>query len=238
MAEFATYHYQKTVDDDIDIFPVVARIPDVMLLSDATTKGTSKKRRGSKKKVQESPPHVSLEKVSKKSYMGDNVSKKKDPPLVITEPIVHEEEPVLREKEVVAPKSGVIKRLTKITHNPSPTLQYKKLVTRKGVVFCEVQTPVSAQSKKRCANDIAKHLSTKQNKHKNQRNLVLHENSTDEYVVSETPITEKIGHSSPVRDSPFQSIFKETNYLDGNVKTLTVDTTVNHAEQHKSSTLE
>ena len=30
-AEFSTYHYPKTVEDNPDVFPTVARIPDAML---------------------------------------------------------------------------------------------------------------------------------------------------------------------------------------------------------------
>ncbi|CAI9295494.1 unnamed protein product [Lactuca saligna] len=95
-----------------------------------------------------------------------------------------------------------------------------------------------AKNEKRHDKDIAKHISTKQKKNKKQRKLVLHEDSTDEEVVPETPITEKLGHNSPVRDSPSQSIFEETRNLYGNMETSIVDTTINHGEQPKQSTPE
>ncbi|CAI9280538.1 unnamed protein product [Lactuca saligna] len=53
-----------------------------------------------------------------------------------------------------------------------------------------------------------------------------------------TPVIEPNIPSSPVRGSPVQSIFEETENLDGNVETSIVDTTINHGEQTKHSTLE
>lgn len=86
--EFPTYHYQKIIEDDVDIFPTVARIPDVMLqkvdptnpvlieylknvntsvetrkLLEKSNEDSSKKRQGSKKKEQASPSKSSPEKV-------------------------------------------------------------------------------------------------------------------------------------------------------------------------------
>ncbi|CAI9284141.1 unnamed protein product [Lactuca saligna] len=47
-----------------------------------------------------------------------------------------------------------------------------------------------------------------------------------------------MGHISPVRDSLIQSFFEETGNLEGNVETSIIDTTINHGEQPKQSTLE
>ncbi|CAI9290627.1 unnamed protein product [Lactuca saligna] len=125
-----------------------------------------------------------------------------------------------------------------MAHIPSPTLQYRQQVTRKGVVFLEVPTPVSPRSKKRCAKYMAKHISTKQKKHKKQMKLVLHENLTDDEVVPEMPINEPMGHNSPVTDSTVQSHFEETVNLGDNVAASIVETTINNGEQSKQSTPE
>ncbi|CAI9271791.1 unnamed protein product [Lactuca saligna] len=125
-----------------------------------------------------------------------------------------------------------------MTQTPSPTLQYKQHVTRRGAVSHEIPTPVSLQSKKRRDKDMANHISKKQKKRKKQRKLVLHDNSADEDVVPEMPVIEHMVHSSSVRDSPVQSNFEETGNLGGNVETYTVYTTINHGEQSKQSTPE
>ena len=72
---------------------------------------------------------MSPEKLSKTKAKGDKVSKKKDQSPIVTEP-------VLPEKEVVATKSSVLKRLKKmayISHEKStcfsPKLHYKPQVT-------------------------------------------------------------------------------------------------------------
>lgn len=174
-----------------------------------SAEGSLKKKRGFKKKVHESPLHVSPEKVSNKISKGDNVSKKKDPSIVITEPVIHEEEHVVLQKEVATRKTGVLKRLKKMTHNPSLTLQYKKQVTRKGVVFKKFQHQFLLNRRKGVLS-MAKHISTEQKKHKKQRKLVLHEHSTDEEMVHEMPVTKQIAYISLVRDSLVQSNFKET----------------------------
>ena len=81
---------------------------------------------------------------------------------------------------------------------------------------------------------MAKHISKKQKRPKKQRKLVIHEASTDDEVVPDTPPTHTIlGHSSPIRDSPVNSNLEATRNLDGNVNTSPVETTINHVEQPK-----
>ncbi|CAI9259245.1 unnamed protein product [Lactuca saligna] len=73
-------------------------------------------------------------------------------------------------------------------------------------------------------------------KRSKQIRLVLHENSTDDEEVPESPITDPMVHSSPVKDSPIQSIFDETVNMDGHLETLIVDTPSGHVEKTKPST--
>lgn len=133
-------------------------------------------------------------------------------------------------------KTGVLKHLTKMTYSPSQTFQYKQQVTRKWVGFQEIPTPVSPQLKKQCVKDMAKHILKKQQKHKKQRKLVLHEHSIDEELVPKMPVTKKTSHISPVRDTPVQSSFEKSGNPGGNVETSTMDATINHGEQSTKST--
>ncbi|CAI9262268.1 unnamed protein product [Lactuca saligna] len=94
------------------------------------------------------------------------------------------------------------------------------------------QNIITSVKEEECCRHDQEHFYEKKKKHKKKRNLVLQEDSTDEEVVPETPITDTMGHSSPVRDSPVQSIFEETKNLDGNVETSIVDTTINHGEKN------
>ncbi|CAH1427120.1 unnamed protein product [Lactuca virosa] len=83
----------------------------------------------------------------------------------------------------------------------SPSFVRKPQIGRKGILICEIPVPVSPQTKKRRAEDMAKKISKKQKPQKKQRKLVLQEDSTDEEVVPDTPPEDTIlGHSSPVRD--------------------------------------
>lgn len=102
-------------------------------LLNVLVEGSSKNRRRSNKKVQEIPPHVSQEKVSKKSSKDANISKKNDPTQIVTKLVEKEKEKVVQETEVVPSKYGVFKGLMKMAHLPierskrfSPTLQYKQ----------------------------------------------------------------------------------------------------------------
>ncbi|CAI9284442.1 unnamed protein product [Lactuca saligna] len=121
----------------------------------------------------------------------------------------------------------------------SSDLHYKPEFNRMVVSFRDVLTLVSPKLKKRHVEDMAKHISNKQNKHKKLWKLVLQEDSDDEQVVPETPLTNAtLGNSLPVRDSLVKSTYEETGNLDGNLETSTMDKPINHSEQPTISILE
>ncbi|CAI9273886.1 unnamed protein product [Lactuca saligna] len=100
-------------------------------------------------------------------------------------------------KEVVPLKNGVFKQIKKIAHKSrsssdrspsfSPSMLRKPHVTGKGVVIREVLVHVSLSSKKRKAEDMAKHISKKQKK--KLRKLVINDESTEEEVAKDPPVT-------------------------------------------------
>ncbi|CAI9290612.1 unnamed protein product [Lactuca saligna] len=100
----------------------------------------------SKKKAESSSP-----KVVKKS-------KKKEesypPPIMAKKP----------EETVLPSRTGLFNKLKKKERPSSPAYMVKPQITRTGVIFREVQEPVSPASKKRQAEDIAKHISNKSRK--------------------------------------------------------------------------
>lgn len=132
-AEFSLYHFPKTVEDDPDMFPTVARIPNGMLrkvdptnpilvaylqtinpsietsfLLPKSTSGPSKKRKESKKQAKGSPSKPSPEPVEKVvKVTPKKVIKSDKPPKKVTKPVV--EESYTPAKEVMSLKSGVLK---------------------------------------------------------------------------------------------------------------------------------
>ncbi|CAI9276734.1 unnamed protein product [Lactuca saligna] len=150
------------MEDDVDVFPSVARIPDAMLQKVDPVNPVLVEY------LTTIMPSIEAEKLLDASAeaKGDKVLKKKDHPLIVTELIIPE-------KEVVDMKYGVLKRLKKMAYSSheksisfSLKFHYKPQLTRKGVVSCEIPSHVSPKSKKRCAEDMAKHISTKQKKQK------------------------------------------------------------------------
>ncbi|CAI9282099.1 unnamed protein product [Lactuca saligna] len=123
------------------------------------------------KNVEESPSKPIQEKKISKSPKKKQtkevaVSKPKEKPIEL-----ETNEP---QKEVVSSKTGVFKRIKKITHNSrsssdwspsfSPSMIRKPHVISKGVVLREVPVPVFSSAKKRKVEDMAKHISNKQKK--------------------------------------------------------------------------
>ncbi|CAH1433804.1 unnamed protein product [Lactuca virosa] len=173
-AEFLKYHYPKTIEDDVSIFPTVARISDGMLkkvdpsnpvleayfLTINTNDGTgvllAKRDEDSSKKSrkQKTAAAVPEEKVDqspkKKAGVVIKVSKKSEKHV---EPETDE-----FSKEIVPLKIGVFKRLKKKAHRSrkspkrsssfSPSMVRNTHVTRKGLVLRDVPIPVSPSSKK------------------------------------------------------------------------------------------
>ncbi|CAI9269066.1 unnamed protein product [Lactuca saligna] len=110
----------------------------------------------------------------------------------------------------------------KSTHkrnSSSHKLVRKPQITHQGVLICDVPAPISPGSKKRLAEDIAKHLSQlKKKKLKKTRKLVLSTKSTDEDErIPETPeftpiVTSSIPETNVIKTpevSIAKSIFEE-----------------------------
>ncbi|CAH1440853.1 unnamed protein product [Lactuca virosa] len=96
-------------------------------------------------------------------------------------------------KELVPSKSRVLKRLKKLSHKPQSSsedqssLVRKAQINRREVIIREIPAPVSLCSRKRRAEDVAKHIAEKRKK----RKLVIHEESSDSEIFPETPLGSK-----------------------------------------------
>ncbi|CAI9303810.1 unnamed protein product [Lactuca saligna] len=121
--------------------------------------------------------------------------------VTIEEPIIHEVsianvtpvEPTTVEetqkKEIIPSKTGVFRRLKRKSHHSrksSPNVVRKPQVTHQGVLIHEVQVPVSPSSKKRKAEDMAKHLS-KMKKKKSRKLVITNESTEEDEWILETP---------------------------------------------------
>ncbi|CAH1435499.1 unnamed protein product [Lactuca virosa] len=93
-------------------------------------------------------------------------------------------------KELIPSKSGVLKKLRKLSHTTRTSLDdqspivHKAQLNRKGVKVREIPAPVSPLSKKRRAEEMAKHIAKKTKK----RKLIVREGSSESKIVLETPL--------------------------------------------------
>lgn len=187
--EFSMFLFTKTVEDDGENFPTVARIPDAMLKKvDATHPmlvkylqsinpdiitgvlltpyvGPLKKKKGSKKPVVESPSKPSPSKVEQ-VVKPKKTKHNEPPPIVVQKPKKESKntnvsKPLINkasqpEIEVIPSKTRILRRLTKMAHRPSHSLDMsysfsskfttKHHVTSKGFMIREVPVPVSPAS--------------------------------------------------------------------------------------------
>lgn len=196
-AEFLKYHFLKSVEDDEEVFPSVARIPDAMLkkidplnpvlvaylktinptietevLFPRSDEGSLKQYMKSKKEIEPSPSKFVTKKktaMSPKKTSGDEV---KEPNKVQKQIEVTQTSP---SKELVPSNSGVLKQLKKLAHkSKSSSEEHSPLVQKAqlnwmGVIVRGIPPPVSPKSKKRRAEGVAKHIAEKQKK----RNLII-----------------------------------------------------------------
>lgn len=98
-------------------------------------------------------------------------------------------------KNLIPTKSGVLKCIKKMSFKAktspersssfSPTTIRKPHVTRKGVFLRDVPISISSSSKKRRAEDVSKHISSKPKKPKKQK-LILQDDE-DEEIVPDSP---------------------------------------------------
>ena len=105
-------------------------------------------------------------------------AKSKSPKKFITETEKPEEKVIVESsKELIPSKSGVFKRLMKLSYqkrtsseDQSPTIR-KPQLNRQGVKVREIPTPFLPSSKKQRVEDMAKHITDKRKK----RKLVIHD---------------------------------------------------------------
>ncbi|CAH1412346.1 unnamed protein product [Lactuca virosa] len=155
--------------------------------------GPSKKPKRSKNDAKATPEKRVHESKQKKSPQKQTKPEEQVSTVVI-EPV----EPLTDDhvKETIPSNSGVFQRLKHIARGPrkskdgssrfSPSNVHKPQITHQGVLIREVPIPVSPSSKKRRAEDLAKHISKKTKK---KRKLVIQEESSEEEIVPETPET-------------------------------------------------
>lgn len=99
-------------------------------------------------------------------------------------------------KEVIPSKSGLFKRLRKLSHKSKSSsddqslLVRKSQIDRRGVIVRKIPTPVSLSSKKDRVEDVAKHIAEKRKK----RKLFVRDESSDSEIVPET----LLGSKSPI----------------------------------------
>ncbi|CAI9260356.1 unnamed protein product [Lactuca saligna] len=160
----------------------------------------AKKTKKSKKDEPTSLAKKAKSSISSKStkQMSETVAMAVEATIVIT-PVVEESQ----EDVVIPSKIGMFRRIKmKSKHkrkSSSMKLLHKPQLSFQGVMFREVPVPVSPASKKRAAEDMAKHLSqlTKK-KTKKSRKIVLSNESTEEDErVPETPETTILTSSIP-----------------------------------------
>ncbi|CAH1448722.1 unnamed protein product [Lactuca virosa] len=138
------------------------------------------------KKSLEKIVHESTKSPKKPEMAEVNVS------TVVIKPVEPVDDTVVAEK--IPSKTGVFRRLKKRSRGSrkssdggskfSPSNVRKPQLSHQGVIFREVPALVSPLSKKRRAEDVAKHISKKK---KRQRKLVIQEASSEEEIVPETP---------------------------------------------------
>ncbi|CAH1436121.1 unnamed protein product [Lactuca virosa] len=153
-----------------------------MLLSKEEA-GPSKKPKRSKKDAKATPEKpVHETKKSPEKHVHESKLSPKKPEVNVSTVVIKPVEPVddTLVKEKIPSKSGVFRRLKKRTRGSrkssdglfksSPSNVRKPQLSHQGVIFREVPAPVSPLSKKRRAEDVAKHISKKK---KRQRKLVI-----------------------------------------------------------------
>ncbi|CAH1422851.1 unnamed protein product [Lactuca virosa] len=135
--------------------------------------GPSKKRKRSKKDAKATPKKPVHQPKKKKSPQ-----KQTNPDEQVSTVVIEPLEPVTDDhvKETIPSKSGVFRRLkqkargTRMSKDRSsrfsPSNVRKPQITHQGVLIREVPAPVSPSSKKRRAEDVAKHISKMKKKKK------------------------------------------------------------------------
>lgn len=170
--------YLKTFDSSI---------PTGILLPREESK--SKK---SKKSKKDDP--ASSEKKSKGFTSSKSQKKVVEENVVVTVEATQVNEPIVeetQEKVVIPSKTGMFRRIKmKSTHkrkSPAKKLIRKHQISHQGVLIREVPIPVSLGSKKRAAEDMAKHLAQGKKRRKTRKIVLSTESAEEDERIPETP---------------------------------------------------
>ncbi|KAL7605237.1 hypothetical protein Lser_V15G14681 [Lactuca serriola] len=186
VAEFSLYQFPKAVEDDENIFTSVARISDAMLRKVSSThKVLVRYMKTFNPDVQTGVLLEVSRESSKKKKKTQKEEKLQSSKVSQAERVEKEEFSHKTKKEIIPSKSGVLKKLRKSsqTTTTSPTIR-KTGVSSKGAAFRNVPAPVSPGSKRKRAQEVAKHITQKLYK---KRKMIIRNESSDEEVVPETP---------------------------------------------------
>ncbi|KAL7591219.1 hypothetical protein Lser_V15G33877 [Lactuca serriola] len=162
-AEFSLYQFPKVVEDDEAIFTRVARIPDAMLRKVSPTHKVLVRYLRTIDTADQSGVLPDVASPSKKKK-GSKKSTKGSPSTTFQKEDV--------QKDVLPSKSGVLKQIRKAE------------VSSKGVTIRSIPAPVSPGQKRQRAEDVAKNMKRTLGK---KRKMVIHNESSDDEVVPETP---------------------------------------------------
>ncbi|KAL7609544.1 hypothetical protein Lser_V15G13888 [Lactuca serriola] len=163
VAEFSLYQFLKVVEDDEAIFIRVARIPDAMLRKVSPTHKVLVRYLRNIDTTDQSGVLPDVASPSKKKKGSKKPVKGSPSPTVQKEEV---------KKAVLPSKSGVLKQIRKAE------------VSSKGVTIRNIPAPVSPGQKRQRAEDVAKNMQRTLVK---KRKMVIHNESSDEEVVPETP---------------------------------------------------
>ncbi|KAL7587313.1 hypothetical protein Lser_V15G40383 [Lactuca serriola] len=184
VAEFSFYQFPKIVEDDEAIFSRVARIPDVMLRKVSPTHKVLVRYLRNIDTADHTGVLPDVATPSKKKKVSKKNAKGSSSPTVQDEAIPTEETLSKSKKELLPSKSGVLKQIRKAE------------VSSKGVTIRSIPAPVSPGKKRQRAEDVVKNMQRTLVK---RRKMVIHNESSDEEVVPETPpVTSMINVSLPI----------------------------------------
>ncbi|CAI9284497.1 unnamed protein product [Lactuca saligna] len=198
-AEFLKYHYPRAIEDDVDPKNHVLEAYLLCInINDGLGILLSKPDEGSSKKYRKSNTILTPEKTDKDTTVSKSPKKQPVEVVKVSKKSKKSQETTQPDftKKLIPTKSGVLKRIKKMSYKAKtypersssfpPSMIRKPHVTRKGVVLREVPILFLTSSKKRMAEDVAKHISSKTKKLK-KRKLILQVDE-DEEIVPDSPL--------------------------------------------------
>ncbi|KAL7607644.1 hypothetical protein Lser_V15G16187 [Lactuca serriola] len=216
VAEFSLYQFPKVVEDDEAIFTRVARIPDAMLRKVSPTHKVLVRYLRTIDTADKSGVLPDVASPSKKKKGSKKSAKGSPSPTVQKEDV---------QKDVLPSKSGVLKQIRKAE------------VSSKGVTIRSIPAPVSPGQKRQRAEDVAKNMKRTLGK---KRKMVIHNESSDDEVVPETPpislpittmVTVPLPISQPSQISPPISQPSQSSLIISQTQLLEIDLTKSITEE-------